>query len=143
MAAASVHGKQLGSVDGIAMLFPQLLWCLAHEKAGVDRESCLEALRHEMRALCPLVAGNHWTLMVADKKSRSIRYYDSLRGSVDEKEIGTQTEIENMSQACVQMAEDVLGQMLACECIDEALLNGPPLRRENEKVRQPMMSSMC
>ena len=40
-------------------------------------------------------------------------------------------------------AEDVLGQMLACECIDEALLNGPPLRRENEKVRQPMMSSMC
>ena len=103
----------------------------------MDHESCLEALRHEMKGkdkifLCPLVAGNHWTLMVVDKKSRSIRYYDSLKGSVDEKGIGTQTEIENMSH-----------QMLACECIGEALLNGPPLRRENEKVRQPMMSSMC
>ena len=35
------------------------------------------------------------------------------------------------------MAEEILGKVLTCECIDEALVNGPPLRRENEKVRQP------
>ena len=29
-------GKQLGSMDGITMLFPQLLWCLVNEKAEVD-----------------------------------------------------------------------------------------------------------
>ena len=81
--------------------------------------------------------------MVVDKKSRSIRYYDSLRGSVDETEIGTEAEIQKMHEGCVNMAEEVLSKMLSCECIDEALLNGPPLRRENEKVRQPMMSNMC
>ncbi|CAK9008654.1 Uncharacterized protein SCF082_LOCUS9965, partial [Durusdinium trenchii] len=141
-------GKQLGSMDGITMLFPQLLWCLVNEKAEVDHERCLDALKFEMRGkdkifLCPLVAGNHWTLMVVDKKSRSIRYYDSLRGSVDETEIGTEAEIQKMHEGCVNMAEEVLSKMLSCECIDEALLNGPPLRRENEKVRQPMMSNMC
>ena len=54
--------------------------------------------------------------------------------------------LENMQQgcvSCVSMAEEVLGKMLACECIDEDLLNGPPLKRENEKVRQPATSNMC
>ena len=42
-------GKQLGSVDGITMLFPQLLWHLVNEKAEADYESCLEALVQEMK----------------------------------------------------------------------------------------------
>ena len=70
---------------------------------------------------------NHWTLLVVDMFRKKVRYYDSLRGS-DETEIGTQHEIENMQQSCVSMAEEVLGKMLACECIDEDLLNGPPLK---------------
>ena len=54
-------------------------------------------------------------LMLVDKKSRSIRSYDSGRGSVDEAEIGTKAEIENMRQGCVNMAEEVLSKMLTCE----------------------------
>ena len=41
------------------------------------------------------------------------------------------------------MAEEISGKMLTCKCIDEALVSGPPLRRENEKVRQPLSSNMC
>ena len=80
---------------------------------------------------------------MVDKLRKNIRYYDSARGALDEKEIGTEHEIENMHQDCVAMAEEILGKMLTCKCIDEALVSGPPLRRENEKVRQPLSSNMC
>ena len=34
------------------------------------------------------------------------------------------------NEAAMMGGGDVLGQMLACECIDEVLLNGPPLMRK-------------
>ena len=148
-----VQNKKFDEIPGIQLLDPSLCCPLALPSAQQHHEpELLEKLRkvlvHKMGTnedtfLIPLAAGGHWSLLVINKGSGKIRYYDSLAGSDEKADIGTMVEIQNLPERCLAMAETLLGLMMDWKCIDESILHQPGLSRENVKCRQPWGSNLC
>ena len=147
-----MNQKSLSELDQVCFVPPPLVHAVAASdaiKVGLDVSGCETALKAMLKKdakmfLFPISAGFHWTLLVLDKVSQTLRYYDSGLGSDEDKEIGTEKEILAISDATLAVAEKLLGELLRLECIDQQLLSdAPPLRRHNEKIRQPRKSNMC
>ena len=146
-------GKQFDGIPGITLLDPSISCPLALPAADQHHEPDLlqklkqlviqKMSKNEGTFLVPLAAGGHWSLLVIDKPSRKIRYYDSLAGSDEKADIGTIEEIKNLPERCLAMAETFLGILLDLGCIGEDVLHCPGLSRENEKCRQPWGSNQC
>ena len=145
-------GKKLDELQGISMLSPSLICPLAAEKVDehqfVSKDLLGNLLQKRMVGkdgifLCPLAAGNHWSLLVVDKVMGNLRYYDSLCGSDDRKSIGTEEEISNLPEKPLAMAERLLGIMQSLGCISEGMLHCPALKRQNQRSRQPWGSNQC
>ena len=131
----TLNKKQSGSYKGFHMISPTLpasVRLQMHE--GIDSEKVLKALKHEMSNknqvyLLPLHAGHHWTLMVLDLPQKSIRYYDSING--------------DMSEACLGLAEIMLGYLMQHDIIKEDTFQDHPGITRSNSVRQPLQSNMC
>ena len=99
-------GKQFDGIPGITLLDPSISCPLALPAADQRHEPDLlqklkqlviqKMSKNEGTFLIPLAAGGHWSLLVIDKPSRKIRYYDSLAGSDEKADIGTIEEIKNL-----------------------------------------------
>ena len=147
-----ISNKSLKELDEISLVHPALVQPFivsVDQQAAFNMPECEIGLKDELSKdkkmfLFPISGGFHWVLLAFDKSNGILRFYDSGVGSDEEKDLGTELEIKNLNEVTLAKAEKLLGELLRLGCIDQQLLeHSPPLRRYNEKVRQPKGSNMC